>query len=24
MKKIRVVHVLDGHDKREQAKEYLW
>ena len=24
MKKIRVVHVLDGHDKREHAKEYLW
>ncbi len=24
MKKIRVVHVLDGHDKREDAKEYLW
>jgi len=24
MKKIRVVHVLDGHDKRAQAKEFLW
>jgi len=24
MKKIRVVHVLDGHDKRDQAKEFLW
>jgi hypothetical protein len=24
MKKIRVVHVLDGYDKRESAKEYLW
>ena len=24
MKKIRVVHVLDGYDKRETAKEYLW
>jgi hypothetical protein len=24
MKKIRVVHVLDGYDKREIAKEYLW
>jgi hypothetical protein len=22
--KIRVVHVLDGYDKREKAKEYLW
>jgi Mor family transcriptional regulator len=24
LKKIRVVHVLDGHDKREIAKQYLW
>ena len=24
MKKIRVVHVLDGYDKREIAKDYLW
>jgi hypothetical protein len=24
MKKLRVVHVLDGYDKREIAKEYLW
>ena len=24
LKKIRVVHVLDGHDKRETAKDYLW
>jgi hypothetical protein len=24
MKKIRVVHVLDGHERRELAKEYLW
>src|SRR6185312_11633412 len=24
MKKIRVVHVLDGYDKREGAKEYIW
>ena len=24
MKKIRVVHVLDGYDKREAAKEYIW
>jgi hypothetical protein len=24
MKKIRVVHVLDGYDKRETAKDYLW
>lgn len=24
MKKIRVVHVLDGYDKREQAKEFIW
>ena len=24
MKKIRVVHVLDGYDKRETAKEYIW
>ncbi|MCU1235903.1 MAG: hypothetical protein JWP63_3870, partial [Candidatus Solibacter sp.] len=23
-KKIRVVHVLDGHDKREIAKDYIW
>ncbi|MDP9169828.1 MAG: hypothetical protein M3N54_04370 [Acidobacteriota bacterium] len=24
MKKLRVVHVLDGYDKRESAKEYIW
>ena len=24
MKKIRVVHVLDGYDKRETAKDYIW
>jgi hypothetical protein len=24
LKKVRVVHVLDGHDKRKTAKEYLW
>jgi len=24
LKKIRVVHVLDGYDKREVAKDYLW
>jgi hypothetical protein len=24
LKKIRVVHVLDGHDKRDIAKQYLW
>jgi hypothetical protein len=24
LKKIRVAHVLDGYDKREIAKEYLW
>jgi hypothetical protein len=24
MKKIRVVHVLDGYDKRESAKEFIW
>ena len=24
LKKIRVVHVLDGYDKRELAKDYLW
>jgi len=24
LKKIRVVHVLDGHDKRDIAKDYLW
>ena len=24
LKKIRVVHVLDGHDKREIAKDYVW
>jgi hypothetical protein len=24
LKKIRVVHVLDGYDKRDVAKEYLW
>lgn len=24
LKRIRVVHVLDGHDKRELAKDYIW
>jgi hypothetical protein len=24
LKKVRVVHVLDGHDKRKIAKEFLW
>ncbi len=24
LKKIRVVHVLDSHERREQAKEFLW
>jgi hypothetical protein len=24
LKKIRVVHVLDGYDKRGVAKEYIW
>lgn len=24
LKKVRVVHVLDGYDKREIAKEYIW
>lgn len=24
MKKIRVVHVLDGYDKRDKAKEFIW
>ena len=24
LKRIRVVHVLDGSDKRDLAKEYLW
>jgi hypothetical protein len=24
LKKIRVAHVLDGYDKREIAKDYLW
>ncbi|MEP6716806.1 MAG: hypothetical protein ABJC09_14640 [Terriglobia bacterium] len=24
MKKLRVVHVLDGYDKRDSAKEYIW
>ena len=24
MKKLRVVHVLDGYDKREAAKEFIW
>jgi hypothetical protein len=24
LKKIRVVHVLDGYDKREKAKDYMW
>jgi hypothetical protein len=24
LKKVRVVHVLDGHDKRDIAKDYIW
>ena len=24
LKKVRVMHVLDGHDKRETAREYIW
>jgi hypothetical protein len=24
LKKIRVVHILDGHDKRKEASEYIW
>jgi hypothetical protein len=24
MKRIRVVHVLDGYDKREAARDYIW
>jgi len=24
LKKIRVVHILDGHDKRELARDYVW
>jgi hypothetical protein len=24
LKKIRVVHVLDGYDKRKAAKEFIW
>ena len=24
LKKVRVMHVLDGHDKRESAKDYIW
>jgi hypothetical protein len=24
LKKLRVVHVLDGYDKREIAKDYIW
>lgn len=24
LKKIRVVHVLDGHERRESAKQYIW
>ena len=24
LKKLRVVHVLDGYDKRDIAKEYIW
>jgi hypothetical protein len=24
MKKLRVVHVLDGYHRREQAKDYIW
>jgi hypothetical protein len=24
LKKVRVMHVLDGHDKRAVAKDYIW
>ena len=24
LKKLRVMHVLDGHDKRTGAKDYVW
>ena len=24
LKKIRVVHVLDGYERRQQAKQYIW
>jgi Mor family transcriptional regulator len=24
VKKIRVVHILDGHEKRDLAKDYVW
>jgi len=24
LKKVRVVHILDGHDKRALAKDYVW
>jgi len=24
LKKIRVMHILAGHDKRKQAKDYVW
>jgi hypothetical protein len=24
LKKLRVVHVLDGYERREQAKQYIW
>jgi hypothetical protein len=24
LKKIRAVHILDGHDKRSTAKDYIW
>ena len=24
LKKIRVVHVLDSYERRDQAKEYIW
>ena len=24
LKRIRVVHILDGHDKRALAKDYIW
>jgi hypothetical protein len=24
LKKLRVMHVLDGHDKRATAKDYIW
>jgi hypothetical protein len=24
LKKVRVVHVLDGYERREEAKDYIW